>query len=192
MLESWPNPWSALPGIAVPVLAAGCLYVLVWRATRGLDVITRMLARVVPVAVILPGLLWVAAILPIQHRTAEARPADVARRLEKDSGTASLSRPPQAVGRAAKAGDVAAGSGALEGPNADWDIVPVFYGTDRMRRPETARVAYGVERARRLELGRALVTVPSAHRVPAIERPFALRIPYLQLVLYEQGEDPRK
>ena len=190
--ESWPELWSALPGIAVPVLAAGCLYALVWRATRGLDAAARVLARAVPVAVILPGLLWVAAILPMQHKAAEARPADAARNLEKAPGTRSAWRPPQAVGPAAKAGDVVAGPGALEGSNADWDIVPVFYGTDRLRRPETGRVAYGAERARRLELGRALVTVPAAHRVPAIERPFALRIPYLQLVLYEQGEDPKR
>ncbi len=36
------------------------------------------------------------------------------------------------------------------------------------------------------------MTVPAAHRVPNIERPFALRVPYFQYVLYEQQEDPKR
>ena len=193
MAESWPELWSGVPASAVAVLAAGCIYALVWRATRGFDGRARLLARAAPVAVILPGLLSVSVILSIQRKAAEARPADGARSAETLRSTRSAARTAQQpMAGAAKAGDVAAGPGVLEGSNADWDIVPVFYGTDRHRTPGTGRVAYGAERARRLELGRALVTVPSAHRVPAIERPFALRIPYIQLVLYEQGEDPRK
>jgi esterase/lipase superfamily enzyme len=184
---------SALPGTVLPVLAAGCLYALVWRATRGLDDAARVLARAVPVAVIVPGLLWVTAVLSIQRDAAEARPIDYGRRLAQPPGTRSASRSPQtATGAAANAGDVTGGPGAAVGANADWDIVPVFFGTDRARRSAPGRIAYGAERARRLELGRALVTVPAAHRVPTIERPFALRIPYFQLVLYEQGEDPGK
>jgi esterase/lipase superfamily enzyme len=193
MPESWPELWPALPASAVAVLASGCVYALLWRATRGFDARARVLARAAPVAVSLPGLLWVSLVLSIQHKAAEARPADGARSAEALRSTRSAPRTPQQpTGGAAKAGDVAAGPGVLEGSNADWDIVPVFYGTDRRRTPEVGRVAYGADRARRLELGRALVTVPAAHRVPAIERPFALRIPYIQLVLYEQGEDPKK
>jgi esterase/lipase superfamily enzyme len=73
----------------------------------------------------------------------------------------------------------------------DWDVVPVFYGTDRARQDQPKRLLYTSERARRLELGHALVTVPKAHQVPNIERPFAIRIPYFQVTLYEGAEDPK-
>jgi esterase/lipase superfamily enzyme len=74
----------------------------------------------------------------------------------------------------------------------DWDVVPVFYGTDRARAVDSKRLDYGPVRGRRLELGRALVTVPKAHVIPTIERPWAIRIPYLDVTLYEQAEDPNK
>ncbi|HEY7085975.1 MAG TPA: alpha/beta hydrolase [Hyphomicrobiaceae bacterium] len=77
-------------------------------------------------------------------------------------------------------------------PEGAWDIVPVFYGTDRQRTEEPKRISYGAERARRLELGRALVTVPKTHQVPNIERPFAVRIPFTNITLYEQDEDPKQ
>jgi esterase/lipase superfamily enzyme len=93
---------------------------------------------------------------------------------------------------ATRNGDVASTATASAAANGDWDVVPVFYGTDRLRTDGPRRPAYGSERARRLDLGRALVTVPAAHRVPTIERPFALRVPYFQIVLYEQEEDPKK
>ena len=50
----------------------------------------------------------------------------------------------------------------------------------------------GLSARRRLELGRALVTVPAVHKVPNIERPFALRVPYFNVVVYEQAEDPKR
>jgi esterase/lipase superfamily enzyme len=75
-------------------------------------------------------------------------------------------------------------------PSSDkWDIVPVFYGTDRLRGPEAELVRYTGERARRLELGRALVTVPHNHKVPQIERPWTVRVPYLNIEIGET-EDP--
>jgi esterase/lipase superfamily enzyme len=77
-------------------------------------------------------------------------------------------------------------------PPADWDVVPVFYGTDRVRKQQEKRFAYTGDRARRLELGRALVTVPKSHQVPNIERPFAIRVPYTNITLYEQAEDPKQ
>src|SRR5262245_21557481 len=149
-----PELASALPGFVVPVLAAGCLYVLVWRATRGLDDAARVLARAVPIAVIVPGVLWVSAVLSIHLEKAEAGPASVARDLvTPPPGTRSASRAPQP---ATKAGDLAATPGASAASGPDWDIVPVFYGTDRVRTTEAGRVGYRAERARRLELGRAL------------------------------------
>ena len=77
-------------------------------------------------------------------------------------------------------------------PETDWDVVPVFYGTDRVRKDEPKRIAYTAERARRLELGRALVTVPKSHQVPNIERPFAIRVPFINITIYEQAEDPKQ
>lgn len=74
---------------------------------------------------------------------------------------------------------------------ADWDIVPVFYGTDRKRKDDAQRVAYSSERGRRLALGRALITIPKSHQVPNIERPFAIRVPFFQVTLYQGSEDPK-
>jgi esterase/lipase superfamily enzyme len=73
-----------------------------------------------------------------------------------------------------------------------WDVVPVFYGTDRNRETQATRVAYGSDRARRLEMGRALVTVPKVHEVPNIERPWVYRLPFTQIVLYSETEDPKR
>ena len=70
--------------------------------------------------------------------------------------------------------------------------MPVFYGTDRGRQPLGASTVYGAERARRLELGRALVTVPKAHQIPNIERPWVYRLPFTQIVLHSEPEDPRQ
>ncbi|WP_334145496.1 alpha/beta hydrolase [Hyphomicrobium sp.] len=70
----------------------------------------------------------------------------------------------------------------------EWEIVPVYYGTDRAEKPGLQRLDYGSERGRRLALGRALVTVPKAHKVPSIERPWAIRV--FNITLYEEAEDP--
>src|SRR5581483_2253619 len=82
--------------------------------------------------------------------------------------------------------------GSPSAPQAAWDVVPVFYGTDRVHKDEPKRITYTSDRARRLELGRALVTVPKTHQVPNIERPFAIRVPYFNVTIYEQAEDPAK
>jgi esterase/lipase superfamily enzyme len=76
--------------------------------------------------------------------------------------------------------------------HSDWDVVPVFYGTDRAEEPNPKRVSYSAERGRRLDIGRALVTVPKIHQVPQIERPWAIKIPYFDVTVYEQAEDPKK
>jgi esterase/lipase superfamily enzyme len=88
-------------------------------------------------------------------------------------------------------GSATAPSAPAPPPSEDWDIVPVFYGTDRSTVENATRLDYGSGRGRRLELGRALVTVPKLHKVPAIERPWAIRIPYLNVTLYEEAEDPK-
>lgn len=82
--------------------------------------------------------------------------------------------------------------GAPAPATADYDVVPVFYGTDRGAKPGEKRVSYDSDRAKRLELGRAMVTVPKAHEVPNIERPWAYRIPLTNVVIYQETEDPKK
>lgn len=94
---------------------------------------------------------------------------------------------------AAERSVAAAKKASPEAPEeSEWDVVPVFYGTDRAETPNAERLAYGSDRGRRLELGRALVTVPKSHQVPQIERPWALRIPYFDVTIYEEAEDPEK
>jgi esterase/lipase superfamily enzyme len=204
-----PEPASALPWIVVLVLA-GCLYALVWYASDSLGGVARVLARAAPLAVIVPGIVYLSVVLAIQReelepepavpesvapKTAKPAPVEAAPEAEKEkrasSAPASSKSPLPSRTTAAKAGDVLPGTSADSG-DGGWDVVPVFYGTDRLRQAGVNRVAYGSQRARRLELGRALVTVPAAHRVPAIERPFALRVPFFQVVLHEQPEDPRR
>lgn len=84
------------------------------------------------------------------------------------------------------------GGGTTRSVSEPWDVVPVFYGTDRNRIEQATRINYGSDRARRLELGRALVTVPKSHEVPNIERPWVYRLPFTQIVLYAEAEDPKK
>ncbi|MCB1520476.1 MAG: alpha/beta hydrolase [Hyphomicrobiaceae bacterium] len=74
----------------------------------------------------------------------------------------------------------------------DWTVVPVFFGTDRERAANDKRLDFGTARGRKLELGRALVSVPKAHEVPLIERPWSITIPYFKVKIYEQQEDPKK
>jgi esterase/lipase superfamily enzyme len=83
------------------------------------------------------------------------------------------------------------GAGGRAAPEP-WDVVPVFYGTDRNRETHATRAVYGSERAKRLELGRALVTVPKVHEVPNVERPWVYRLPFTQIVLYSESEDPKR
>jgi len=75
--------------------------------------------------------------------------------------------------------------------DAQYHIVPVFYGTDRNRIKQEARIGYANDRAKRLEMGRALVSVPLDHKVPNIERPRAWTIPYIGTIQLEK-EDPNR
>jgi esterase/lipase superfamily enzyme len=73
-----------------------------------------------------------------------------------------------------------------------FDIVPVYFGTDRAEASTEKRLDYGANRGRKLTLGQALVTVPKSHVQPTIERPWAIRIPYFDITLYEEDEDPAR
>ena len=106
---------------------------------------------------------------------------------ESEPPTAGAAPPP-----AAAPGSSATRSMAPEEDKSDWDLVPVFFGTDRARADNAARLDYAGDRGRRLELGHALVSVPKSHQVPNIERPWVVRIPYFDVTIYEEAEDPKK
>ena len=215
--------------VNVAILAAGLLlYALIWSLTRGLPRFAKLLARLLPLGLVLPVLIILSGQkLAPRREFATAPPPPAARRevpptagapAEPKSAAAPpaapLPPPPvsQPAPRSLPGTDGAApGTPAspletekettrsLAGPppgtpaaaQGDWDLVPVFYGTDRARKDQPKRMLYTSERARRLELGHALVTVPKTHQVPNIERPFAIRIPYFQITLYEGAEDPK-
>jgi esterase/lipase superfamily enzyme len=215
-------PELSSPLLGVAALAGGsCLYAAIWLATRGLSGGARALARMLPVVAIVPGLIYISVALSAQRDEAEAEPPPAARlpapkakasaapasdRVETaERPVADDADPPDAAGRsiepaeADKADKSGTATTKAKEARAEWDVVPILYGTDRLRDvisrkdPKAAkRIAYGAERARRLELGRALVTVPTVHKVPNIERPFALRVPYFNVLLYEEAEDPKR
>ena len=213
--------------VKVAILAAGLLlYALIWYLTRGLPRFARVLARLLPLGLVLPAMLILSGQNLAPRRELATAPPPAARRdlpptagapppPEPKSAAAPPAPPPPPVSQPAPRslpstdGAVPAPASPLEaekeatrsltGPppgapaasQGDWDVVPVFYGTDRARKDQPKRVLYTSERARRLELGQALVTVPKTHQVPNIERPFAIRIPYFQITLYEGAEDPK-
>ncbi len=115
---------------------------------------------------------------------------------QSPSRSASQASPPQPTAQAPAQGleprPAPAPPAASAKPQEEWDVVPVFFGTDRAASTTSKRPDYTWERGRRLELGRALVTVPRLHQVPQVERPWALRLPYLDVTLYEQTEDPAR
>ncbi|MEQ8823589.1 MAG: alpha/beta hydrolase [Filomicrobium sp.] len=98
-------------------------------------------------------------------------------------------QPPPSPGAGSSAPEAATEKSEEE---KDWSIVPVFYGTDRQRTETSERVTYDWQRGRQLDLGRALVTVPKKHQMPMVERPWAIRIPYVDITLYEAAEDPKE
>jgi esterase/lipase superfamily enzyme len=178
---------SALPEVAVPAVVGLLLYAVVWSASRGLPGLARVLARVAPLVLVAAGL-GLSLLHPLQDDEPEPAAPESKSAAASEAGAA----PPPAD--STRSLETRAVTPPAPGPAAtgDWDVVPVFYGTDRVRKETPERALYIAERARRLELGRALVTVPAAHQVPRIERPFAVRVPYFQVVLYEQEEDPKR
>jgi esterase/lipase superfamily enzyme len=238
MAELPSNLWD----IAAPAVA-GLLYAILWYATRNLPRSVKIAARVVPLLIVVPAMLYLTLGMPMQRmnerlstgaRQPEAagpRGADSAARRDElapakrfdyspgpsappPAGGSSPDRPPAQSAEAPQRPSPPADApvAARKAPSADgestkggapppgvpatkethWDVVPVFFGTDRIRKDDPKRLVYTEGRARRLELGRALVTVPKVHQVPNIERPFAIRVPYFQVTVYEQAEDPKK
>lgn len=86
----------------------------------------------------------------------------------------------------------AAAAAVAPAEQTDWDVVPVFYGTDRAVQPNAQRLVFGSDRARKLQLGEAMVTVPKVHQVPNVERPWVVKIPYFDVTIYAEKEDPKQ
>jgi esterase/lipase superfamily enzyme len=114
-----------------------------------------------------------------------AAAAAVARRAEEAARAAAATREAEE----AKAG---ASATPVPDPAKTYDVVPVFYGTDRQVEPDPNGLQFGSERGHKLQLGRALITVPLIHKVPHIERPVVIEIPYFKVKIYEEKEDPQK
>lgn len=108
-----------------------------------------------------------------------------------DDGDTSSGSPPPPPAPAPAMPPPGGGTASEEKKDA-FDIVPVYYGTDRAEAATEKRLDYGPNRGRKLILGQALVTVPKAHVQPQIERPWAIKIPYFDITLYEEDEDPNK
>jgi len=199
---------STMPSVVVDaaiLLVALLAYALVWFVSRDMSRIAQILARVLPLVVIAPTFIVLKPHLssfkttPAPAPTAQApampEPPPPPPPASRPAPEAPPSPPPPAVppppatraetSPAPKPGETAA-------RDVDWDIVPVFYGTDRGQKADAKRITYTSDRGRRLELGRALVTVPKSHQVPTIERPFAIRVPYFQVTVYEGSEDPKQ
>jgi esterase/lipase superfamily enzyme len=199
--------------INIIVLAVALLlYGLVWYATRNMSRFAQVLARLSPVGLVIPAMIYVSALTHHMAGKQATRPsqepiiesADKGRPMPRptvpeteptqkpagparpEAGPAQKSEEPATLDRETTAPK------DTEAKQTDWDVVPVFYGTDRDRADQASRVAYGTARAQRMELGRALVTVPKLHQVPTIERPFAIRVPFFQITIFEQAEDPKK
>lgn len=90
---------------------------------------------------------------------------------------------------AVKPAEVIAPAAAKE---AEWDVMPVFFGTDRAaRRDGGDQIAFGAERGQKLEAGIALVSIPRLHQVAELDRPWALHLPYLNAAV-DKSVDARR
>jgi esterase/lipase superfamily enzyme len=195
--------------VNIVVLAGAlALYGLIWFATRNLSRFAQVLARLSPVGLVIPALIYVSVLTagmakrevaskppeePIVEDRGKAAPRSVARKAEPPEPKPEPKPEQQPEQKPAEPVPPLPGAGPdTTATQTDWDVVPVFYGTDRDRKDAPKRIGYGTARAQRLELGRALVTVPKLHQVPSLERPFAIRIPYFQVTIYEAAEDPKK
>jgi esterase/lipase superfamily enzyme len=181
---------SGLMLAALGLLAAVVVYFLAWRATSHRSIATQTLVRGGLFVLLAVPLAAVFLLSPTMHRATDRREPQLSSPLDETPP------PPIAKSDARPDGRLGDPAGRASPPLAtmaqetDWDVVPVFFGTDRQEKPDPKRLAFNAERGRRLELGRAMVTVPKSHQVPNIERPWVVKIPYFDVTIYEQAEDP--
>jgi esterase/lipase superfamily enzyme len=209
-----------LPAIVFGVIVAAVvlIYLIVWFATRRLSTLPRVLTRLAVAVVLLSPV----GLLVLQPHSLEdfggalsdRAPAPERKFAKRRAAPPPSIQPGERVGSArppASTESRNAGGGApppqppeksqpngiasrsiAPGADARWDVVPVFYGTDRNKTTSLQRISYTAERAKRLELGRALVTVPKVHQVPVIERPWVYKLPFTSIVIMREKEDPAK
>ncbi len=200
---------SLSPLVANALLLATCvlLYAFAWYSVGELPRAIRALARLALASILIVPIvlfLFFGAEAPLSKRTeAPAPEAGSGRSVTLPTAPPPVARPapgtappppPVVVAPAPVPAPVTASPSPQPqgGESADWHVVPVFYGTDRARATDNRRIKYGPERAGQLDLGRVHVTVPKTHQMPFIERPWALRVPFFDITLYEQAEDPKK
>src|SRR5262249_23350579 len=209
------------PSPQIVVLIAGVvLYVFIWFATRNLSRVGKILARLAPLGLVIPAMVYLSSLsdtrpggAPMAPTTSQApqvdRPGSGAakpqdreqqesagreeakrrlamaeeaqRRAQAEArGSAAHARGARGSAEAPPAGahapdpptaqprppalsetsppaavppggaSPAPPPGVAAQPEGAWDVVPVFYGTDRLRSEEATRISYGAERARRL------------------------------------------
>jgi esterase/lipase superfamily enzyme len=207
---------SGLSIAALGVLAALIVYGLAWRATSGRSTPVQVLVRgglLLLIAVPFASLLLLSPAMRGAYPESAPQMSsplqdELLREADRDAQVRARSRPsdrlngapaepgPGATAPQPGAGDpsrgYAAAPPATTTEKTTWDLVPVFFGTDREEQPDPKRLQFNSERGRRLELGQAMVTVPKSHEVPNIERPWVVKIPYFDVTIYEQAEDPDK
>ncbi len=200
---------SGLALAALGVLAALIVYGLAWRATSGRSTGVQILVRgglLLLIAVPVAGMLLLspghaaqrraepaATLIAAAGRVAARGRAGCARSgAHARSGSFRRRRAAQSRRGLQDGGSATVPDSAAVRRGDTWDLVPVLFGTDRQEQPDPKRLQYNAERGRRLELGRAMVTVPKSHEVPNIERPWVVKIPYFDLTIYEEAEDPDK
>ncbi|CAN1722487.1 Alpha/beta hydrolase [Hyphomicrobium sp. 1Nfss2.1] len=175
---------SAILVALVAALVGIAIYLGARRATVGQSRAVRLLVRGGALSLIGIALAAVFVLTPTlqqAHRGADTETRNGLRLDEEVPAARAPASEQPGAGAPVDASKLAAGP---------WQVVPVYYGTDREEQPDAKRVRYGSERGRRLELGRAMVTVPESHLVPQIERPWAIRVPYFDVTIYEEAEDP--
>ena len=147
--------------INIIVLAVALLlYGLVWYATRNMSRFAQVLARLSPVGLVIPAMVYVSALTtgmvgkeaakpvqePIVESSEKGRPiprpsAPETEPVQKPAGpTRTETEPPQKP-EAPGAPEREAQPEQTEVKKTDWDLVPVFYGTDRDRVDQSSRVA---------------------------------------------------
>lgn len=193
-------------GLGVFVL----ILTFIWYGTRDLSAGWRWFGRVGLSALVSAPLVVAILAIPVGQKRLQAPSLDASPRQSaqkkkavpapSDDGGAANPRtaeaPPPLLREEAEKPPAAATRGltsSAAAPSDKWHIVPVFFGTDRAAEPNRKPVAgFSAQRGKKLQVGRALVSIPKVHQVPDIERPWVYKLPFTNVVLYREKEDPER
>ncbi|MGI9426635.1 MAG: alpha/beta hydrolase [Hyphomicrobiaceae bacterium] len=193
--------------IAIIIIAAVFSITVLWWISKQTSTGTGI--AIVALACLVVAVVWVAGGKDFDllgQGEKSARPPPAATETAKANGERNTAQPPAVDAKpreAAPDDGLASGKPVAPRPEVNerrivaleqekWDVVPIYYGTDRARKDAEKRIAYGTDRGRRLEIGRAMVTIPKNHKVPNIERPWVYKLPFTSIVLFAEKEDPEK